>query len=101
MYPYLYIMFTNLCIHTRVNHTRTPTRRSPFEGSSALNKGSQTVFLGIVCVSVGMVKEKIILFHRGGGISSSLARTHNHKTLGGIFYFSGGRGECILISIVC
>ena len=66
MYLYLYIIFTNLYIHTWTHYTRTPTRKSPFEGSSALNKGSQTVFLGIVCVSVGMVKEKIILFHRGG-----------------------------------
>ena len=77
MYPYLYIIFTNLCIHTRVNHTRTPTRRSPFEVSSALKKGSHTIFLGIVCVSVGMIKEKIILSNRGGAESLPLwpART--------------------------
>ena len=77
MYPYLYIIFTNLYIQTWIHHTRTPTRRSPFEGSSALKKGSHTIFLGIVCVSVGMIKEKIILSNRGGAESLPLwpART--------------------------
>ena len=100
MYPYLYIIFTNLCIHTRVNHTRTPTRRSPFEGSSALNKGSHTIFLGIVWVCVcGYDKRENYFIPQGGAESlSSLARTHNHKTLGGIFI--GGAGRMYLISII-
>ena len=76
MYPYLYIIFTNLCIHTRVNHTRTPTRRSPFEGSSALKKGSRTIFLGIVCVC-GYDKRENYFIQQGGAESLPLwpART--------------------------
>ena len=42
---------------------------------------------------MGMIKEKIILFYGGGGAKSlsSLARTHNHKTPGGIFIGGAGR----------
>ena len=41
---------------------------------------------------MGMIKEKIILFYGGGAESlSSLARTHNYKTLGGIFIGGAGR----------
>ena len=68
MYLYLYIIFKNLYIHTWTHYTRTPTRKSPFEGSSALNKGSHTIFLGIVWVCVcGYDKRENYFIPQGGG----------------------------------
>ena len=72
----LYNIHKFVYTHVDTLHTH-PTRKSPFEGSSALNKGSHTIFLGIVWVCVcGYDKRENYFIPQGGGGISFLSGPH-------------------------